>query len=286
MLLCAVQATITKYFLNTMSPRSCKILRRFLVIQDVPVDVRLAYPHYRAILDLLRMNPTLTDPGPGREAVTAEAASSGQVSADASRGTGPEHSAEPVGSQKMDSEDTSWNKRPAQEVSAAVAFAPVTEVAREVTSWTPHAKSTLGATAFGLVGRNMGAVHDICPATIQYEKNFTRGPSRGVVDLAKAYSSDRKKFSGEDPEQSLRLIRRSFLSTCDLMHVSPPQALRAAHLPFMASALDYYYEAMEGKAANAAQVFDMIQDRFQTRIVQDRALSQWLRLDVSSQQLE
>jgi hypothetical protein len=91
MLLYAVQAMITEDFLNTMSPRSCKLLRRFLVVHDVPVDVRLAYPHYRAILDLLRMNPTLTDPGPGREAVTTEAASSEQVSADASRGTRPEH---------------------------------------------------------------------------------------------------------------------------------------------------------------------------------------------------
>jgi hypothetical protein len=56
MLLYAVQAMITEDFLNTMSPRSCKILRRFLVVQDVHVNVRLAYPQYPAILDLLRIN--------------------------------------------------------------------------------------------------------------------------------------------------------------------------------------------------------------------------------------
>jgi hypothetical protein len=70
--------------------------------------------------------------------------------------------------------------------------------------------------------------------------NRFEGPSRSIVDLIKAYSTEEGKFSGDNPEQSLRTVRRSLFSTCKLMHVSPDNALRAAHLPFIASALDYY----------------------------------------------
>jgi hypothetical protein len=46
------------------------------------------------------------------------------------------------------------------------------------------------------------------------------------------------------------------------MHVSPEDALRAAHLPFIASALDYYYDSIEGKVMGVEEVFDMLQARF------------------------
>jgi hypothetical protein len=58
------------------------------------------------------------------------------------------------------------------------------------------------------------------------------------------------------------------------MHVIPDDALRAAHLPFIASALDYYYNSIEGKVMGVEEVFDMLQARFQTRTVQEQALSQ------------
>jgi hypothetical protein len=69
------------------------------------------------------------------------------------------------------------------------------------------------------------------------------------------------------------------------MHVSPEDALRAAHLPFIASALDYYYDSIEGKIMGVEEVFDMLQARFQTRTVQEQALSQWQTLDFASRGL-
>jgi hypothetical protein len=66
----------------------------------------------------------------------------------------------------------------------------VSDDAREGTSWTPHSKKAAGAAASVLVGRNVGAVQDIRPVTTEYDNYFTRGPSRGVVDLAKAYLTD------------------------------------------------------------------------------------------------
>jgi hypothetical protein len=95
-----------------------------------------------------------------------------------------------------------------------------------------------------------------------------------IVDLIKAYSTEKGMFSGEIPEESLRTVRRSFFSTCKLMHVSPEDALRASHLPFIASALEYYYDSIEGKVMGVEEVFDMLQARFQTRTVQEKALSQ------------
>jgi hypothetical protein len=116
--------------------------------------------------------------------------------------------------------------------------------------------------------------------------NNTRGPSRSIADLIKAYSSNKTKFSGEDPEQSLRLVRRSFFSACLLMHVNPSDALPATFLPLTASALEYYYEFIEVKAANVDEVFEMLRERFQTRTVQERALSKWQTLDFASQRSE
>jgi hypothetical protein len=49
---------ISEEFLNILSPRSCNNLRRLLTQYDVPVDMRVGYPKYRAILDLVRGNPT------------------------------------------------------------------------------------------------------------------------------------------------------------------------------------------------------------------------------------
>jgi hypothetical protein len=65
-----------------------------------------------------------------------------------------------------------------------------------------------------------------------------------------------------------------FFSTCRLIQVSIEDALQAAHLPFVASALDFYYESVEGKAMRIEEVFDMLQARFQNRTVQEQALSQ------------
>jgi hypothetical protein len=62
LLLYAVQAMITEEFLNTISLHSCRLLRQFLIVKDMQVDVRPAYPHYRALLDLLRINRTLHYP--------------------------------------------------------------------------------------------------------------------------------------------------------------------------------------------------------------------------------
>jgi hypothetical protein len=50
---------ITEEFLNSMSPRPCRLFRRFIVVNDVPIDIRPAYPLYHALLNLLRMNKTL-----------------------------------------------------------------------------------------------------------------------------------------------------------------------------------------------------------------------------------
>jgi hypothetical protein len=120
----------------------------------------------------------------------------------------------------------------------------------------------------------------------EYCNYFTCGPSRDVLDLAKAYTSDRTKFSGEDLEHSLRLIRHNFISTCEMIHVSPPEALRAAHVPLMASALDCYYEVIEEESSNYVQVFDMIRDRLQIRTVQEIDFSKWQKLDFSGQRSE
>jgi hypothetical protein len=62
-LLIAVQEIISEEFLTTLSPRSCNNLSRFLTQYDVPVDARVGYPNYRAILDLIRRNPTLAGCG-------------------------------------------------------------------------------------------------------------------------------------------------------------------------------------------------------------------------------
>jgi hypothetical protein len=78
-------------------------------------------------------------------------------------------------------------------------------------------------------------------------------------------------------------VRRSFFSTLRLMQVSPEDSLQAAHLPFVASALDFYYESIEGKAMRIEEVFDMLQARFQTRTAQEQALSQWQTLDFAIQ---
>jgi hypothetical protein len=55
----SVQEMISEEFLNTLSPISCNNLRMFLAQYDVPVDMRFRNPNYRAILDLVRGNPTL-----------------------------------------------------------------------------------------------------------------------------------------------------------------------------------------------------------------------------------
>jgi hypothetical protein len=68
--------------------------------------------------------------------------------------------------------------------------------------------------------------------------------------------------------------------------VSPEDALQAAHLPFVASAFDFYYESIEGKAMRIEEALDMLQARFQTRTVQEQALSQWQTLDFASQRSE
>jgi hypothetical protein len=59
-LLIAVQEMISEEFITTLSPRSCNNLCRFLTQYDVPVDTRVGYPNYRAPLDLIRKNPTLS----------------------------------------------------------------------------------------------------------------------------------------------------------------------------------------------------------------------------------
>jgi hypothetical protein len=41
-LLVIVREMITKPFLDTLSPRSCKLLRRFLIMNDVLIDAELA----------------------------------------------------------------------------------------------------------------------------------------------------------------------------------------------------------------------------------------------------
>jgi hypothetical protein len=53
-LLIAVLEMISEIFLTTLSPRSVNSLRRFLTQYDVPVDTRVGYPNYRALLDLIR----------------------------------------------------------------------------------------------------------------------------------------------------------------------------------------------------------------------------------------
>jgi hypothetical protein len=113
--------------------------------------------------------------------------------------------------------------------------------------------------------------------------NRAAGPSRSIFDLIKTYSTDKGKFSAENPEQSLRTVRRSFFSTCRLMQVSPEDALQADHLPLVASALNLYYESIECKAMRIEEVFDMLQARFQSRTVQEQDLSQWQTLYFASQ---
>jgi hypothetical protein len=58
-LLISLQEMVSKAFLDTLSPRSCKILRRFLVQYHVPIDTGVGYPNYLAIQDLIMKNPTL-----------------------------------------------------------------------------------------------------------------------------------------------------------------------------------------------------------------------------------
>jgi hypothetical protein len=71
-LLIAVQEMISEEFLTILSPRSCNNLRRFLTQYDVPVDTRVGYPNYRAILDLIRRNHTLAGTPFAPVLVTAE----------------------------------------------------------------------------------------------------------------------------------------------------------------------------------------------------------------------
>jgi hypothetical protein len=78
------------------------------------------------------------------------------------------------------------------------------------------------------------------PFVAARNRQTTSGPSRSIIDLIKAYSSDKGKYSGEDQEQSLRMVRRTFFSSCKLMYVTSDEALQAAHLPLTASALEYY----------------------------------------------
>jgi hypothetical protein len=110
LLLYAVQAMITEEFLNTISPRSCKLLRQFLIVKDVQIDVRPGYPHYRALLDLLRMNTTLEDPSVSNsnEANNAEADARQSKDATSSR---PSDEATKV---------TAWTSEPNYEMSAMV----------------------------------------------------------------------------------------------------------------------------------------------------------------------
>jgi hypothetical protein len=70
------------------------------------------------------------------------------------------------------------------------------------------------------------------------------------------------------------------------MYVTSDEALQAAHFPLTASALEYYYESIEGNVSTADQVFEMLRERFQTRSVQERALSQWQTIDFASQRSE
>jgi hypothetical protein len=275
LLMYAVQEMITEDFLNTMSPRSCKLLRRFLVLQDVAIDVRLGYPHYRALQDLIKTNHTLVTPSAPEVSSAVGPVVSEPVVVPAGQDTTEEISS----AQYAIVENGTLKERDTVEIQATV----------PVESAYGASPLTAGAQALGPAGRTVTgdskAIRDSQGHQLNtdHERYPTRGPSRSVVDLVKAYSSDRGKFSGEDAEQSLRLVRRSFFSACSLMHVSTSEALTASYLPFVASALEYYYEVVEERATRPEQVFDMIRDRFQTRTVQDKALSQWQTEDFAGQ---
>jgi hypothetical protein len=51
---------ISEKLLTTLSSISCENLRRFLTQYEVPADTMVESPNYRAILDLIRWNPTLS----------------------------------------------------------------------------------------------------------------------------------------------------------------------------------------------------------------------------------
>jgi hypothetical protein len=196
---------ITEEFLNTISPRLCRLLRQLLVVKDVPIDVRPAYPHYRALLNLLRMITTLEDPSDATDADTAGAEATQKKDTTS------------VGPSDMAAQDKAWTREPKYEVSTTVALDSAAGSLRGDTSSTPQVVNALSPLPPVLTGRSRGAVQDIRP--------MIDGPSRSVVDLVKAHSSERSKFNGEDPEQSLQLTQRSFLSACKLMHVNPSEAL-------------------------------------------------------------
>jgi hypothetical protein len=204
---------ITEEFLNTISPRLCRLLRQLLVVKDVPIDVRPAYPHYRALLNLLRMITTLKDPSDATDADTAGAEATQKKDTTS------------VGPSDMAAQDKAWTREPKYELTTTVALDSAAGSLRGDTSSTPQVVNALSPLPPVLTGRSRGAVQDIRPMIDGHENYSARGPSRSVVDLVKAYSSERSKFNGEDPEQSLQLIQRSFLSACKLMHVNPSEAL-------------------------------------------------------------
>jgi hypothetical protein len=118
----------------------------------------------------------------------------------------------------------------------------------DVSNWAsvPALRSDLDSTAEKATVPILNATVPTTPRGPVFNRDA--GRSGSIVDLIKTFSTDKGKFSGENPEQSLRTVRRSLFSTCRLMQVSPEDALQAGHLPFIASALYFYYESIDCKA--------------------------------------
>jgi hypothetical protein len=202
-LLIAVQEMISEEFPTTLSPRSCNNLRRFLTQYDVPVDTVVGYPKYRDILDLIRRNPTLAGTPSAPVLARTEDFATSTVTATV-------HHAPNVLTVPGHADHSS-------------PFIPVhTPAGDDLSNWASVPALRSGPDSSTITAPRGQAL------------NRSASPSRSIVDLIKAYSTEKGKFSGENPEQSLRTVRRSFFSTCKLMHVSPEDALRAAHLPFIA----------------------------------------------------
>jgi hypothetical protein len=185
-LLIAVQEMISEAFLNTLSPRSCNNLRRFLIQYDVPVDMRVDYPNYRATLDLVRRNPTLSGAPSALDMVTTGDIATSIVAPtkrhDSHMFTAAGHVAD--------------NSRPSELVhNPAVSDASARD---DISNWAsvPALRSDLDSTAENETVQILNAtVHTTSrgPAL-----NRAVGPSRSIVDLIKTYSTDKGNFSGEN----------------------------------------------------------------------------------------
>jgi hypothetical protein len=58
MFLVSVQQMTKNPFLHTLSPRSCKLRRRLLIMNDVLIDAGAGCQYHQAILKMEKKNPT------------------------------------------------------------------------------------------------------------------------------------------------------------------------------------------------------------------------------------